>query len=157
MIKEDLLNYEQASKIGLTYEMNGDTISVTNSLKNKVVELSLRLSKDGIYNDVWFGYVTSDEYKEIMAGAYLDYFAFSKNKKKLCNTLKLTAGMEDETAKWFNDYLLPKLMAAGLQYNALVIPEDIFANLSLTENFNNEEYMKFFPSEEEAIAWLKSK
>lgn len=157
MTKEDLKKYEQSSKIGLTYDMNGETISVKNNTKNLVAELSLRHSKDGVYTDVWFGYVTDPEYKEIMGGAYLDYFKESGNRKKLCNTLKLAGGMEDATATWFNQTLLPKLLEAGLQYNAMVIPEDVFANLSLTDNFNNEEYMKFFPSEAEALQWLKSK
>jgi hypothetical protein len=157
MNKEDLKKYEQSSKIGLTYEINGDTISVKNNTKNLVAEVSLKYSKEGVYTDVWFGFVTDPEYKEIMGGVYLDYFKESKNTKKLCNTLKLVGGMEDTTAAWFNQSLLPKLLEAGLQYNAMVIPEDVFANLSLTDNFNVEEYMKFFPSETEALSWLKSK
>jgi len=154
---KDLKDYEQQSAIGLKYEKNGDAITVKNKMNELVAELSWRYINQGVYNDVWFGYVTSEEYKEIMQGAYLDYFRDSKTHKKLCNTLKLTTGMEDETAAWFNATLLPQLIEAGLQYNALVIPENIFAQLSLTENFNSEGYFKMFPSEQDALNWLKSK
>lgn len=154
---KDLKHYELSSRIGLKYEKNGENIFIKNNLNEPVAELSLRYLADGIYNDSWFGYVTSEEYKEIMQGVYLDYFIQSKATRKLCNTLKLSTGMEDETATWFNASLLPQLINAGMQYNALVIPENIFAQLSLSENFNGEEYFKMFPSEQEALAWLKTK
>lgn len=126
-------------------------------MKIKIAELILELVPEGIYNDVWYDYVTPEEFKEIFSGAYVDFFSRSKVYKKLCNTDELKGGIDDDTNEWFNSYLLPKLIEAGLKYNAIVLPKEVFANISMSEFKLGEGFTtKLFNAKEDAIQWLKT-
>ena len=153
--QEELKQFRTNSKNGLRYEAQGNAVHIFNNLDEKIAELNLKYTSDGIYNDVWFGFVTGEEYKEVMDGAYLDYFIKTKCTKKICNTLNLKGGMDPETTEWFGTTLLPKLLNAGMKYNALIIPEDIFAQQTM-EEFQNNDLGRLFPSEEKALSWIKS-
>jgi len=145
---------QAGSACGLKYEWKADTLVISNQLNESVAELSL---KDGIYHDTWFGFVSGDQYREIMEGPYLDFFRRSAVKKKLCNTLALMDGMDPETGSWFETSVMPKLIDAGLLYNAIVIPEDIFAKI-LMETFEanlQSNLARLFPNEVAALEWLK--
>jgi hypothetical protein len=156
--KEQLEKFQPNSKNGLRYEHKNEAVLIYNKLNEKIAELNLAHLKQGIYNDAWFGFVTGDEYKEIMDGAYLYYFSESKCSKKMCNTLGLEGGMEPETSEWFNNQLVPKLLDAGLKYNAIIIPENIFAQQTMEDfeaNLGNK-LARLFPNEQEATNWLIS-
>ena len=156
--KEQLQKFQSQSKNGLRYEQKGEAILIFNKLNEKIAELNLAHRNLGIYNDAWFGFVTGEEYKEIMDGPYYFYFAESKCSKKMCNTLGLEGGMEPETSEWFNNYLFPKMLNAGLKYNAIVIPENIFAQQTMEDfeaNLGNK-LARLFPNETEATNWLNS-
>jgi hypothetical protein len=156
--KEEIKPFETRSTAGLRYEIDNTVVKIYNKLNEKLAELNLGYQADGIYNDAWFGFVTDEEYKEIMDGPYFHLFAKMKCEKKVCNTLGLEGGMEDETASWFSSHMMPKLIKAGLKYNAIVIPENIFAQQTM-ENFEvnlGNDLGRLFPSESDAIQWLKS-
>lgn len=154
----DLARYEKNSKLGLKYKQENAKIVIYNSIDVKIAELNLQYAQEKIYNDSWFGFVTEEEFKEVMAGAYLDYFVMSKCTKKVCNTLSLEGGMDEETSRWFNNELFPKLKNAGIRYNALVIPEDIFAQQTIEEFESNlgNDFGRLFPSFDKALSWLKT-
>jgi hypothetical protein len=156
--KEEVKQYEETSMLGLTYKLEANVVSIFNKLNEKIAELNLAYAADGIYNDAWFGFVTGDEYKEIMNGAYFEFFRKTKCVKKVCNTLGLEGGMEEETAAWFSDYMMPKMLNAGLQYNSIVIPENIFAQQTMDHFESNlgNKLGRLFGSQEKAIEWLKS-
>ena len=159
LLQSEIDQYERTSKNNLRYRLvSPDCVEIFNRLNEKIAALNLQYTNEGIYNDLWFGFVTSEEYKEIMEGAYLYYFIKAKCTKKLCNTLGLQGGMDPDTSQWFGDSLLPKLLSAGMQFNALVIPEDIFAQQTMEEFENNmgSNLARLFPSHNEALAWLQS-
>ena len=156
--KEEVKQYQEKSKLGLKYQFEANVVTIFNRLNEKIAELNLSYADQGIYNDAWFGFVTGEEYKEIMDGPYFGFFLKTKCVKKVCNTLGLEGGMEEETAAWFSDYMMPKMLTAGLQYNSIVIPENIFAQQTM-ENFESNlgnKLGRLFPSQEKAIEWLKS-
>jgi hypothetical protein len=157
IVNEELRGYEMKSQLGLSYKTEGSKIVISNALGHRIAELNLQYTSEGIYNDSWFGYVTGEEFKEIMGGPYLDYFSKTKCTKKICNTLSMQGGMDDDTSKWFNEHLFPKLLEAGIAYNALVIPEDVFAQQTIEEfetNLGNK-MGRLFPTFDKALEWLK--
>jgi hypothetical protein len=155
--QSELEEFQQRSRNNLSYQLvSTDCIAVFNNLNEKVAELTLRYAPVGIYHDAWFGFITGDEFKEIMEGPYITYFIRFGCTKKICNTLGMKGGMDDETAHWFGTTLLPKMVEAGLKYNALVIPEDIFAQQTMGEfekNMGNN-LGRLFPNQEKALEWL---
>jgi hypothetical protein len=156
--QEELNMYDNQSTIGLKYRAEAGRIVIYNSIGSKIAELNLQYATERIYSDAWFGFVTEEEFKEVMSGAYLDYFIKSKCIKKVCNTLNMEGGMNDETSNWFNQDIFPKLCAAGMQYNALVIPEDIFAQQTIEDfeaNLGND-FGRLFPTFEKALFWLRN-
>jgi hypothetical protein len=159
ILQQEIERFQATSKNHLRYtKKDENSVAIFNNLNERIAELNLAFTQEQIYNDVWFGFVTSDEYKEIMEGAYLYYFAKTKCTKKLCNTLGLQGGMDPETTEWFGSSLLPKLLDAGMKYNALIIPEDIFAQQTMEEferNMGNN-LARLFPGEKDALLWLRS-
>jgi hypothetical protein len=158
MIKNsDLTNYTSSSKLNLKYHQDGSKIVVTNALEKKIAELNLQYVSEEIYNDSWYGFVTAEEFKEVMSGPYIDYFVNTKCTKKVCNTLNMEGGMDDETTKWFNQELFPRLLEGGISYNALVIPEDIFAQQTMEEFETNlgSKFGRVFPTFDKALEWLR--
>lgn len=156
-LQKSASEYSQNTTAGLSYTASGKSIEIFNAVKTKIAELNMEMVPEGIYNDVWYDFVTPEEFKEIFGGAYLDFFKKSNVFKKLCNTDQLQGGIDDQTNEWFNSYLLPRLMEAGLKYNAIVLPREVFANISMSEFKLGEGFItRMFNSKDEAIAWLKS-
>jgi hypothetical protein len=157
--KEKLTDFQNTSINKLRYEViTAEKMQVLNALNEKIAELNLQHASEGIYHDAWFGFVSPEEYKEIMEGPYLHYFSKAKCTKKVCNTLSLEGGMDPDTSAWFGEFMFPQLLKSGLKYNAVVIPEDIFAQQSMEEfekNLGNN-FGRLFPSQEKAVDWLRS-
>lgn len=154
----DVTKFVKETSSGLKYQVSGHHIDIFNAMGTRIAALNMDMvDSEGIYNDIWYEYVTPEEFREIFGGAYLEFFEQSNVSKKLCNTDELKGGIDDATNEWFNSYLMPKLMAAGLKYNAIVLPKEVFANISMNEfKLESGFITKMFNSKEEAISWLKS-
>ena len=153
-----LAEYVQRSTEGLNYVSEGSEIIVYNRFRDKIATLDLSYADEKIYNDRWFGFVTSEEYKEIMSGPYIDYFVKTSCTKKICDTSLLRIGMDKETSEWFIRDILPKMLKGGLTHNAIIIPKELYAQQSMgyfEENLKNN-LARLFPSLETAYYWLKS-
>lgn len=144
----------------LSVNSDDNFIYVYNTTGRQIVEIDLRLLAQGIINDTWFGIVLDKEYIAFLEGIYYDIFTKFKLSKKLCNIKKLDSSF-DGINDWFSKTYNPKLIERGLKYNALVMPEELCAQLSVA--FYIEEVSslklenKIFDSKEEALLWLESK
>lgn len=152
----------EETKTGLRVTTEGAKTITHNDIGKQVSEMDLSLKGEGIFVDRWIGFVTDEEMKAIMDGHYYRLFADSGCNKKICDTT-LLEGSFDGVNEWFATYFLPKLMQAGLRYNAIVLPRDIFAQMAMNENTEQVEataadafQVRMFGSFEDARTWLKS-
>jgi len=154
----DPKDFEDKSQSGLKFKKTGDSINIFNRFGDKIVELNLFYATEGIYCDTWYGFVTNEEYMEVMSGVYLYCFCKNSCTKKICNTQSLRMGMDKKTSEWFIDIILPQLLRAGLKYNAIVIPSDIYARQSMDffERSMKDNLAMAFPSFDIALLWLQN-
>jgi hypothetical protein len=140
-----------------------DGFSFFNTLNEKISHLSKAYAAQGIFNDNFFGYVSADELKFIMENYYAKIIAETNASKKMCNIKAMDGAAFEEVSDWFEAELMPQLIDAGLRYNAIVLPDDYFASITV-ENILEDEpktsldsvNQRFFDSKEKALAWLKS-
>lgn len=154
----DLKAFQEKSQQDLKFQSTGNCINIFNRFGDKIVELDFSYISEGIYCDTWYGFVTTEEYVEVMSGAYLCWFVENSCTKKICNTQSLKIGMDRKTSEWFINILLAELLRAGLKYNAIVTPSDIYARQSMDffeKNMKNNLAM-VFPSFDIALLWLQS-
>ena len=159
MTHAEVERFQKKTTNELQYRLiNSAHLQVYNGLNEKIAEIGFDLIAEQIYCDSWFGFVTSEELKEVMEGPYLAFFAKSGCNKKICNTLGLLGGMDQDTLQWFETVMVPKLVAAGMQYNAFLIPTDVFAQHTVEQLEKNvgDNLCKLFDSEATALAWLRS-
>jgi hypothetical protein len=143
---------------GLKITSDDEIITVQNRFGDIIVQLDLRLSGEGILTDVWHGFVTAEEYRIIMDGILIDAFAATGCSMKICNTQNLKIGMDSETSAWYTSRFLPKLVASGLKYNAIIMPKDTYARESMEyfeRNLTNN-YAMIFSSFDIALLWVRS-
>lgn len=107
--------------------------------------------------DVWTGDFESQE--NLRRGLELVLQNIEKNKSaKWLADLSQIEGSFEESRGWITNNVVPRAMKLGLKYEALVLPKNIFAMLSVQETLIEIEGLKIrtFGDTHEAIAWLNS-
>jgi hypothetical protein len=96
--------------------------------------------------------------KEISDGHLFELIKTGGYTKLVADTSKMD-GFFDGVNQWLADYYIPKLLKAGVKYNAFLVSEEFFSYLT-DEGFDGVVESLFttqmFGSEEKAIQWLKS-
>lgn len=80
-------------------------------------------------------------------------------KNLLINTKDFQYVITPELQEWTDNSIFPKYIEAGVKQIAIVVGEDIFANVSVEQTMDEENastiQSEYFTSEEDAIEWLK--
>lgn len=145
------------TKTGFKVIQTGNTIQSINKMDQVFHEIDLTYLKEGILYHGWIGYRTNDQIKEVLDGHFVELYNKHKCSKMLIENSKMT-GTFSAINDWLNDYFMPKMINSGLTHNAVVFPENIFAQLAVEDwdqkvgGFHN----KSFKSTSEALTWLRS-
>jgi len=138
-----------------------DGIEVINALEQRIAYLSTARQADGIFTDTWYGIPLDSELIHVMDTYYCPLVEQSRATKKLCDLRGFERGF-DPINDWYVAEFLPKLRAAGIRYNAVVLPNDIFVQIS-GELFEEEAKAqgevivnRLFGDVDKALEWLQS-
>ena len=112
----------------------------------------------------WNGFVKSDSFRGILEEARIHFENLKEtypNLGWLADTIKLRV-ISKEDRIWVENEYNPKLFQSGLQYMAIVMPEEIFGQMSIKDIVSDNDkhvntyHMKLFDNEKEAKNWLKN-
>jgi hypothetical protein len=137
--------------------MKTDLVALKNSKESKYVVVYY----DTLLNatvDEWIGDFENKE--SFMAGLDLVLANIRKNKsKKWLADLTKIEGDFSQMKDYILDFIVPEAKKAGLLCEALVLPFNIFAILSVQTTMQEFEgiEIKIFSSVNEAVVWLQSK
>jgi hypothetical protein len=145
------------TKTEFKVEKKGEVYQSINKMGQVFHFLDLNYLKEGIFYHGWIGYRTNEQIKEVLDGHFMELYRKQKCTKMMIENSKMTgtfAALND----WLNTYFMPKMINQGLTHNAVVFPENVFAQLSVEDwdqkvgGFHN----KSFKSISEALSWLRS-
>ncbi len=103
-------------------------------------------------------------------GSYLDDATFQLKMEKiaeqvqvyqpvgfLANTLNFDYTITPEMQAWHNDLLFPIFEKEGLKKMAIVIPKDLFTQVSIEQAYDENTGLmtQFFDDEQKALEWIK--
>lgn len=111
----------------------------------------------GATRDIWTGDLESQN--NLRNGLELVLRSIEQNKStKWLADLSHIEGSFEESREWIAKNVVPRAMKLGLKYEALVLPKNIFAMLSVQETLVNIEGLeiRIFGDTKEAVAWLNS-
>jgi hypothetical protein len=106
---------------------------------------------------LWKGFATSTEYLNILA----KQLSFTKEKRaaKILYDLRMMGVISGENQKYTNEVYFPQMAQAGSKHAAIIIPENIFGEVSVNSILGkkNEELFdaKLFKDNKSAVDWLK--
>jgi hypothetical protein len=104
-------------------------------------------------------YLEEEQYKEELLHL-VTITAKYRPAKYLLNSKLFSFSITPEMQEWTNHYIISVNAAAGIQYAAMVVPEDFFAFVSITQTMDDANVKdlnnRFFTDEKEAISWLSS-
>ncbi|TRX61842.1 hypothetical protein FNH22_03445 [Fulvivirga sp. M361] len=108
-----------------------------------------------IISDVWNGvFGSQDNFKEVLV--YVQEQILARNIKKWLADLRNMQGSFDGSKDWIAEEIMSKLIKNGELFQAIVLPNNIFAKLSARDTIkkvSNYE-LKQFHDPEEARNWL---
>jgi len=117
--------------------------------------IDLSYAKADIIYHGWVGYRTNIQMKEILAGHFRDIYNDYRCRCMLTDCSKMK-GDFSEAVEWYNSSLGPDLASLGLEYNAIILPNDNLAQISVREWQKNSRGFKnvTFAGLNDAINWL---
>ena len=112
-------------------------------------------NKHKYYYVQWKDFCTSEEFRYgILDNLYL--LKIYKANKILIDTMQHDLILKDDT-DWLVEYITPILINHGMKVQAFVLPEDVFARVSVhnyKEALDNRLFTRYFDNKEEALQWL---
>ena len=145
------------TQTGFKVVQNGDLIQSINKMGQVFHQIDTKYLKEGILFHGWIGYRTNDQIKEVLDGHFMELYNKHKCKKMLIENSKMT-GTFASINDWLTNVFMPKMIRMGLSFNAVVFPENIFAQMAVEDwdqkvgGFHN----KSFGTVNEALSWLRS-
>lgn len=132
-------------------------IESINNLNQTFHFMDLAYVKDGILFHGWTGYRTNDQIKEVLDGHFMDYYTKHRCKGMLIENTKMS-GSFTEINDWLATYFMPKMIKLGLKNCAVVLPQNIFAQLAVEDWDKKVEgfQTRNFGSVNDALAWLRT-
>ncbi|MDW7694781.1 hypothetical protein R9C00_08510 [Flammeovirgaceae bacterium SG7u.111] len=130
--------------------------------KNKFVKASYEESKS-LLTVTWLpetANMTGDDYKDVI-NLILDFFKEYTIKNWLGDTKKFAFPIVPELQEWFAHEINPQLIKLGLQRIAMVVPEDLIAQLAVDQALDEMDenksegkvISKYFDNLEDAKKW----
>ncbi len=105
--------------------------------------------KNGIYGEFLYEGLNVGTEKLIETGAY-----------KWLSDNRAIDGVTDDESAWINEDWLPRTIAAGWKYWALVVPETAMAQMNMVqfiESFSQQGVtVRVFPDDAQAMEWITS-
>lgn len=135
----------------------GDMVESINRLNQVFHYIDLSYVKQGILFHGWVGFRTTDQLKSVLDGHFMKIYQQYKCKSAIVDSTKMT-GSFDEANDWMAGYFMPKLVNMGLKNVAVVLPQNIFAQLAV-ESWDKKVggfASRNFGSLKDALNWLKS-
>jgi hypothetical protein len=104
----------------------------------------------------WNGFVSENDYKEGL-NKMIDFYIEKKVSKWIANLSKMEA-ISPELQEWANNDWFPRALKAGVQYMAIIVPEDVF-NQFAVENIMTKVgealTTHYFSNVDDAKKWIK--
>jgi len=157
MATDEIIIKEATLKDDFKVIQKGQLVDSVNKTNQVFHTIDLTYAKEGIMFHSWIGYRTNDQLKQVLDGHFAKIYEQQKFKKMVIEISRMS-GSFDEANDWMATYFMPKLVRLGLQYSAVVLPANVFAQVS-TEEWNKKVggfTTRNFGSANEALAWLRS-
>jgi hypothetical protein len=135
----------------------GSLVESINKTNQVFHVIDLAYAKQGIFFHSWIGYRTVDQLKQVLDGHFAKLYAQYKCKGMVIEISRMEGSFASAN-DWFASYFMPKLVSYGMQYSAVVLPANVFAQLAV-DDWNNKVggfITRNFGSANEALAWLRS-
>jgi hypothetical protein len=133
----------------------GTMVESVNKLNQVFHFVDLSYTKVDIFYQGWIGYRSIEQMKDVLEGHFVKLFQENPCKSMLMEGSRMSGSFSDIN-NWFAMTYMPKLMNLGLKNIAVVLPENIFAQLATKDwtkklrGFN----VKTFSSLSEALTWV---
>jgi hypothetical protein len=130
-------------------------VESVNKLNQVFHFVDLSYTKVDIFYQGWIGYRSIEQMKDVLEGHFVKLFQENPCKSMLMEGSRMSGSFSDIN-NWFAMTYMPKLMNLGLKNIAVVLPENIFAQLATKDwtkklrGFN----VKTFSSLSEALTWV---
>lgn len=151
-----IANRKYSSAIRVVVSSDDLVIETINTAEQIIHRIELSEVSNEILIHRWTGYRTSEQFKDITDGHFIELFEQHKCKKILVDISNMT-GTFASVNNWMAEYLMPKLMGFGFRASAVILPKNIFVQLSAqqweekTTGFVNGN----FDTNEKALPWLR--
>jgi hypothetical protein len=133
----------------------GTMVESINKLNQVFHYIDLSYTKVDIFYHGWIGYRSIEQMKDVLEGHFVQQFQQNHCKSMLMECSRMSGSFSDIN-NWFAMTYMPKLMGLGLKNIAVVLPDNIFAQLSV-KDWNNKLRglnVKTFSSLSEALTWV---
>ena len=133
----------------------GTMVESVNKLNQVFHFVDLSYTKVDIFYQGWIGYRSIEQMKDLLEGHLVNLFQQHPCKSMLMEGSRMSGSFSDIN-NWFAMTYMPKLMNLGLKNIAVVLPENIFAQLAVKDwakklrGFN----VQTFSSLSEALTWV---
>jgi hypothetical protein len=156
MEAEKVLKEISTQKDDFKIVQKGQIVESVTKLNQPFHFIDLSYAKQGVFFHGWIGYRTNDQIKQVLDGHFMDLYKQYKCKGMLIENSKMSGSFTDVN-DWLASYFMPKMIGLGLQHNAVVLPQNIFAQLA-TEDWDKKVegfVSRNFGSVNDALNWLK--
>ena len=157
MEAEKVIKEITAQKDDFKVVQRGQMIESITKLNQTFHFIDLSYAKQGIFFHGWIGYRTTDQIKQVLDGHFMDLYMQYKCKSMLIENTRMSGSFADIN-DWLAGYFMPKMIGFGLKNNAVVLPQNIFAQLGV-EDWDKKVgcfVSRNFGSVSDAINWLKT-
>ncbi len=153
---ETILKDTAATPSGFRVIQNNHLVQSINKGNRLFHQLDLSYIGEDIFYHGWIGYRSDEQIIEVLTGHFLELFAKHRCKKMLIDNRQMT-GSFAALNSWLSETYMPQLISLGLEYNAVVYPDNVFSQLAVEDwdqkvvGFEN----RSFPSLDQALIWLR--
>jgi hypothetical protein len=133
----------------------GSMVESINKLNQVFHFIDLSYTKVDIFYQGWIGYRSIEQMKDVLEGHLIKVYHQNACKNMLIENSRMSGSFSDIN-NWYAMTYMPKLMNLGLKNIAVVLPDNIFAQLAVKDwtkklrGFN----VTNFVSLGEALSWL---
>lgn len=135
----------------------GNIVESINKLNQVFHFIDLSYASQGIIFHGWVGYRTNDQIKDVLDGHFMKFYEQYKCKGMVIENSKMS-GTFSEINDWLAGYFMPKMILLGLKNCAVVLPQNIFAQLAV-EDWDKKVggfVTRNFGTVNDALNWLKT-
>jgi hypothetical protein len=156
-MEAQVLKEKTSTKSGISVVKKGNIVETYNKAQKVIHTIDLSNVGLKILIHSWLGFRTAEEFIEICDGHLYDLFKSNGCKKIIVDISKMT-GSFDSVNDWMANTYMPKLMKIGFNCSAVVLPKDVFAQISV-ENWEQKVSgftTRNFGDLNAALNWIKA-